>query len=252
MKSLILAAGYATRMYPLTLNQAKPLLPIAGRPAIEYIIEHIDEIDEINEIFIVTNSKFFKQFNQWRDSFNSHKPIKIVNDNTLSEDDRLGAIGDMEFVVREEKLDEDLLVIAGDNLFEKGFNDFLKFAKKRKPFSSIGLYKLKTKEAVKKYSEVVLDKTSKIVDFKEKPGNPTSTLVAKCIYFFSAEKLKLISEYLKSGGSTDAPGYYISWLSEKDTVYGFVFSGKWYDIGNHEVYQRANKDFALIEERGKK
>lgn len=252
MKSLILAAGYATRMYPLTLNQAKPLLPIAGKPAIEHIIERINEIDEINEIFIVTNNKFFKQFITWRDNLSSRKTIKIINDNTLSEDDRLGAIGDMEFVVREEKINEDLLVIAGDNLFEKGFCDFFEFAKEKKPASSIGLYKLKSQEAVKRYSEVTLDETKRIVDFKEKPENPTSTLVAKCIYFFPGEKLKLISEYLASGGSTDAPGHYISWLVKEDTVYGFVFSGKWYDIGDREVYQQADSDFAKILEGGKK
>jgi len=252
MKSLILAAGYATRMYPLTLNKAKPLLPVAGRPAIEHIIERIHEIEEVDEILIVTNNKFFNQFEDWRKNFNSPKPIKILNDETLTEDDRLGAIGDMDFVIRKQALCDDLLVIAGDNLFELGFKDFVEFAKSKSSSSSIGLYNFKDKEAVKRYSQVSLDEDNKIVDFQEKPKDPTSTLVAKCIYFFPGKKLNLVAEYLKSGGSTDAPGHYISWLCKKDAVYGFVFSGKWYDIGNQEIYKQANDDFASTKERSKR
>ena len=109
--------------------------------------------------------------------------------------------------------------------------------------SSIGLYNLEDKEAVKRYSQVCLDANQKIIDFEEKPKKPSSTLVAKCVYFFPRNKLDLISEYISSGGNTDAPGYYIRWLCRRDTVYGFIFQGKWYDIGNYEIYQRANKDF---------
>lgn len=244
MKSLILAAGYATRMYPLTLNKAKPLLPVAGKIAIEYIIERILEIDEIDEIIIATNEKFFRQFQDWHRQFGQiNKPLKILNDQSSSETDRLGAIGDIQFVIEKEKIDDDLLVIGGDNLFEMGLRGFIDFAKHRIPASSVGLYNLKDKEAVKIYSEVQLDKNEHIIDFVEKPKNPASTLVAKCIYFFPKSKLSLISKYINSGGLIDAPGHYISWLCRCDSVYGFTFCGQWYDIGNYEIYKKANKDF---------
>jgi len=247
MKSLILAAGYATRMYPLTLNRAKPLLPVAGRPALDYIIERIEEIEEIDKIFVVTNEKFFRQFEDWQKKFSSKKPIKILNDRTLSDQDRLGAVGDMDFVIKEEKITDDLLVIGGDNLFELGLREFVDFAKLKSPASSIGLYDIKDKEAVKRYSQVRLNQDDKIIEFVEKPEKPTSTLVAKCIYFFSKGELGLISEYLRSGGSTDAPGHYIAWLCQRGfLVYGFTFCGRWYDIGNQQTYKRADKDFASL------
>ena len=244
MKCLILAAGYATRMYPLTLHRAKPLLPIAGKAAIEYIIERVEGIEEINEILVVTNERFFKQFQAWHNKFLAKKPIKILNDRSRIERDRLGAIGDIDFVIKEEKIDDDLLVIAGDNLFELGLREFIDFAKHRIPSSSVGLYDVKDKKAVKRYSQVRLDVNDKIIEFKEKPKNPTSTLVAKCVYFFSKSEFGLIPEYLSSGGSTDAPGHYIGWLCRRVSVYGFTFCGKWYDIGNHEIYKRADKEFA--------
>jgi len=243
MISLILAAGYATRLYPLTLNKAKPLLPVAGKPAIEHIIERIEEIEEISAILVVTNEKFYKQFEGWRKQVATKKPVKILNDRSSSETDRLGAIGDMDFAIKEEKIAEDLLVIAGDNLFELGLREFVDFAKHRIPASSIGLYNLQDKEAVKRYSQVCLDGDDRIIEFEEKPQNPTSTLVAKCVYFFPAARLNLISEYLTSGSPTDAPGHYIGWLCRRDVVYGFTFCGKWYDIGNYEIYKKADKDF---------
>jgi len=249
MKSLILAAGYATRMYPLTLNKAKPLLPVAGRPTIEHIVERIEEIEEIDKILVVTNEKFFEQFENWRNGFSAKKPIKILNDQSTSEGDRLGAVGDMDFVIKEEKITGDLLVVGGDNLFELGFREFMDFAKGKSPASSIGVYDIKDKKAVKRYSQVCLDRDQKIIEFVEKPQNPTSTLVAKCIYFFPGAKLDLISEYIKSGGSIDAPGYYISWLCRKASVYGFTFRGRWYDIGNQETYKKASKGFLSLKRK---
>lgn len=248
MKCLILAAGYATRLYPLTLDKAKPLLPVAGRPVIEHIIGRIEEIDEVDKIIVITNEKFNKQFQAWQNKFSSKKPIKVLNDRTLSEKDRLGAIGDMDFAINEQKLDEDLLVIGGDNLFELGLQEFVEFAKLKVPASSVGLYNLKDKEAVKKYSQVRLDANDRIIEFTEKPKKPSATLIAKCVYFFPKSKLGKIAEYIKSGGEIDAPGHYISWLSREDQVYGFTFSGRWYDIGNYEIYKKADEDFASLKE----
>ncbi len=246
MKLLILAAGYATRLYPLTLNKAKPLLPVVGKPVIEHIIERAEEIDELDQILVVTNEKFFRQFRDWNKQ-DRKIPVRIINDQSLTESDRLGAIGDMDFVIKKKKIDDDLLVIAGDNLFELGLREFVDFAKLKVPASSIGLYNLPDQAAVKRYSQVRLDAEQRVIEFEEKPQHPTSTLVAKCIYFFPRRKLNLISEYIASGGSTDQPGYYISWLCRRDSVYGFVFSGRWFDIGNYKIYQNATRYFTAKE-----
>jgi glucose-1-phosphate thymidylyltransferase len=217
---------------------------IAGRPAIEHIINRVEEIPEIDEILVVTNEKFFKQFQDWQGGFSSKKAIKVLSDKTLTEDDRLGAIGDIDFVISREKISEDLLVIAGDNLFQLGLREFVDFAVRKLPAFSIGTYNLKDKEAVKRYSQVTVDADSKIIKFEEKPRQPSATLVAKCIYFFPKDKLDLISEYVNSGNSVDAPGHYISWLCRKYPVYAFTFTGMWYDIGDVEIYKRADRDFA--------
>ncbi|NQS99994.1 MAG: nucleotidyltransferase family protein [Candidatus Omnitrophica bacterium] len=243
MKSLILAAGYATRLYPLTLNTPKSLLPVGGVPTIELIIRDLEKINEIEQILVVTNDKFFQQFKDWQQQFSSTRPIKIINDGSTSEQDRLGAIGDINFVIAQEKIADDLLVIGGDNLFELGLREFIDFAKLKLPACSVGLHKLENKEEVRRYSQVTLDGNKRITEFIEKPKNPSSTLVAKCVYLFSKNELGLIADYIAKGNPIDAPGNYIGWLCHEVAVYGFTFSGKWYDIGNYQTYQQADRDF---------
>jgi glucose-1-phosphate thymidylyltransferase len=244
MRALILAAGYATRLYPLTLNKAKPLLPVGGRPAIEHIVAKLEGLKSLTKLLIVTNNKFYKQFAIWKKKNKSKIPIKIINDRTLSDADKLGAIGDMGFVLNKEGLNQHLLVIAGDNLFEGALDKFVKFATTKIPASTVGLHEFKDLRSVKRYSQVKLNRAARVVEFIEKPKKPTSTLVAKCLYFFPKQKLALINKYINSGKNKDAPGYYISWLSRVDKVYGFVFSDKWYDIGNLKVYRQADKEFS--------
>ena len=244
MKALLLAAGYATRLYPLTLNQPKPLLPVAGRPVIEFILDIVEPIKELDEIFIVTNQKFTPHFEDWCKKYPSHKKIAIVNDGTTTNDDRLGATGDIEFVVREKLVSDDLLVLAGDNIFRTPLDEFINFSLSKRPSASIGLYDVKDKVLAKKYGIVAIDKNSKVVDFKEKPKNPASTLAAKCLYFFPKEKLGLMKEYLSTGANEDAPGFFLEWLSKKDIMFGYVFRDeKWFDIGDVKSYKEANKIF---------
>ena len=247
MKALILAAGYATRLYPLTLNQPKPLLPVGDKPVIEHIIEKISGIDDINEILVVTNQKFFGHFEDWAEksnmlSFLEGRRIKILNDGTLSNDDRLGAIGDIDFAIKNEGIEDDLLIVAGDNLFQFGLDEFVEFARSKHPMSSVGVYDLEDIEAAKRFGVVKIDGDAKIVDFQEKPPQPASTLVAKCLYYFPAVKLGLIADYIEEGKIKDAPGYYLEWLSERDGVYGYSFEGSWYDIGHLESYKEADEE----------
>lgn len=239
MKALVLAAGYATRLYPLTLNKPKPLLSVGRKKVIEHIIERIGEVKEVNEILIITNQKFFSYFQEWQKSFRFSKRIEILNDGTLSNEDRLGAIGDIEFVITKRELNCDLLIVAGDNLFEDSLAEFVRFSKEKIPCVSISLYDVGDKEAAKKFGVVEIDKDGRIVDFQEKPSFPKSSLAAKCLYFFPKDKLGLVSQYLKEDNIRDAPGYYIEWLSKREEVFGFVFEGRWHDIGDIASYEQA-------------
>jgi len=238
MKALILAAGYATRLYPLTISKPKPLLPVGEKPMIDYIMDKLEPLSEIDEVYVVTNNRFYKHFEEWRSNHSSSKKMTIINDKTLTNDDRLGAIGDIQLVLDEAKIDEDLLVIAGDNLFVFKMGDFIDFAKKNAPNFSIVLHNIGSREEARRYGVVKVDENKKLIKFTEKPQEPESTLVAICLYYFPKEKLSRVGEYLKQSKHKDAPGNYISWLVQNDNVYGFIFDDEWYDIGDKNIYEK--------------
>ena len=244
MKALILAAGYATRLYPLTKEYPKSLLKVGARSIIDYIIDKLCVIQDIDEIIVVTNSKFISVFRKWADETKSSKKITLVDDLTKDHADRRGAIGDMNFVIEDRHIDDDVLIVGGDNLFDSQLREFLSFAKGKSPSPVIGVYDIKNKEQSTKYGVIKMDQDNRIIDFEEKPKIPKSTFIAMCLYYFAKEKLALIKEYLDTKTDKhDATGFYIDWLRKKDKVYGFIFSGKWYDIGHHEFYHEANKNF---------
>jgi glucose-1-phosphate thymidylyltransferase len=241
MKALILAAGYATRMYPLTLNKAKPLLPVGGKPMINYVVEHLGKVEEIDTIYVVTNQKFAGAFEEWARDIKTPKKIVVFNDGTTSDADKLGAIGDINFVIKKAKIDDDLLIAGGDNLFDSDMRDFVKFF--RTHGNSVGLYYLKDKEALKRYNEIRFDENNKIYSFQEKPKDPQTNYFAICLYLYNREGVKLVEKYLKDGNNPDAPGYYVQWLYKVRDVYGYPLTGTWYDIGNIQVYEEADKDY---------
>lgn len=245
MKTLILCAGYATRLYPLTLNQPKHLLPIAGKPMLQYIIDELEKIEEIDEIYLVTNQKFFSVFDDWVKKLKIKKKIHVFNDGTLSDDTKLGAIGDMDFVINEAKIDDDLLVIAGDNLFKLNLRDFINFFKEKG--TAIAVYDVKNKELMKKYGEVKLDSDKRLIHFQEKPQEPQTTLAAIGMYLFPKNQLGIIKQYLSEKNSPDQPGKYIQWLYQRQPVYGFVFTEGWYDIGDIDQYHQADRDYRSCE-----
>lgn len=245
MKALILAAGYATRLYPLTKKYPKPLLEIKGRPIIDYIIEKMGLVDGINEIYVVTNSKFISDFRKWAKTVKSSKKITLVDDLTKNNLDRLGAIGDIQFVINKEKVKEDLLVVGGDNLFNGSLSGFLEASKKNTSPTSLGVYRLKFRKDAARYGVVKLDKLKRVISFQEKPKHPESNLVAMCLYYISKDYLKLIKTYMQEiKGKTDATGSYIAWLKDKVDVYGYVFSGSWFDIGDYKYLNSAKEKFA--------
>ena len=206
----------------------------------EYILDKITSINDVNEVLVVTNNKFSAHFEEWAKNYNYPKPIKIINDGTLSDEDKLGAVGDIQFVIDRENLNEDLLVIAGDNLFEFNLNDFVDFFKQKKD-NAIAVYDVKDMEIAKRMGVVTVDENKKLTFFQEKPEKPNTTLIAICCYLFPAEKLGKIKEFLDTGAKSDAPGYYVQWLYKNDNVYCFVFEESWFDIGNLDQYKKANQ-----------
>ncbi|MDP2921191.1 MAG: nucleotidyltransferase family protein [Candidatus Omnitrophota bacterium] len=244
MKVLLLAAGYATRLYPLTLNTPKPLLSVAGRTVLEFIFDLIEPVKEVDEVFIVTNKKFYGNFRDWKKTFKSSKKITVLDDGSSSNETRLGATGDIEFVIEKENVKDDLLVLAGDNLFRADLSKFIDFSVSGRPYVTLGLYDIKELLLASRYGIVSVDKNNKVVDFKEKPANPRSTLAAMCLYFFPKERLGIMKQYLGLDNSKDAPGYFLEWLYKKEDVFGYVFKDNlWFDTGDKKSLEEADKEF---------
>lgn len=241
MKAIILAAGYATRLYPLTQDKPKALLPVAGRPMLNRILEKIENIADLDGVYVVTNDRFYQHFVDWKNDLQYAKPVMIVNDNTTSNDDRLGAIGDLMLVLKQETIDDDVMVIAGDNLFEFAVQDLVSFAQ-QKATTTIAVHDIKHKEkAANTFGVLELDETAKVIGFEEKPAQPKTSIISTACYYFPQNKIQRIDDFLKEIPKPDNTGDLIRWLSENDTVHGWIFSDAWFDIGSHEDYDQVNK-----------
>ncbi|MEW5758631.1 MAG: nucleotidyltransferase family protein [Candidatus Omnitrophota bacterium] len=240
MIAIILAAGYGTRLYPLTKDTAKPLLSVGGQPLINYLIKKVEKTKKLDKIIIITNDKFFKDFSSWKASYRACKKIDIINDGTTSPEDRLGAVGDILFVIDKARINEDILVLGGDNFFEEPLNKFIDFCQRKKMQPVIGAFDIKNKVMADRFGIAQVDSKDKIIDFEEKPKNPKSTLAATCLYFFPKQKLSLLNEFAESGHSRDASGNFIKWLYKEDQVFCFIFKKKWFDIGHIDSYKEIN------------
>ncbi|MDD5617522.1 MAG: sugar phosphate nucleotidyltransferase, partial [Candidatus Omnitrophica bacterium] len=185
--ALILAGGYATRLYPITLDISKPLLKIDKRTIIDFSIQQLKEIEDAKEIIIVTNDKFYSDYIKWKKKIKAAKKIIILNDKTKTEEAKLGAVGDIYYAIRKINIKNDILVIGGDNIFQRSLSDFINFAEKEAPYVSLGIYDLHSKSLATRYGVVKIDKRNKVLDFQEKPKNPASSLVAMCMYYFPKE-----------------------------------------------------------------
>jgi len=243
MKALILAAGYATRLWPLTLNRPKPLLPIKNKPIIEYSIEKLEKLVEVDNIYVVANTKFVKNFKKWASGYKTDKKIHIIDDKMKAVDERCGSIGDIIYSMESENIKDDLLVIAGDNLFNFSLNNFVKFSISHKPYVTIGLLDVGDKQLAKKYGIAAINDGAKITDFIEKPKQPPSTLAAMCLYFIPPARFSSIKEYKGEGLPLDLAGNFIEWLSKKEPVYGYTFKGIWLDIGDKKSLKYAQENY---------
>jgi glucose-1-phosphate thymidylyltransferase len=248
MKVLILAAGYATRLYPLTLTRPKPLLPVAGRPMIEYVLDNLAPIGGIDRIYVVTNAKFADQFQTWSDAYraaNSKLRFTIVNDASTDDTNKLGAIGDLHLVITRENIQDDLIVVAGDNLFSQSLEDFGRHCRKINA-PVLAVYDVGSLEEIKKYNSITLDAAGKITFFEEKPKQPVSTLTGIALYYYPKAVLPLIRQYVAEGNNTDQPGRLVQWLYTRTPVYTWRVPGIWFDIGAKESLEEADKIFANL------
>ncbi len=246
MKVIILAAGYATRLYPLTLTQPKPLLPVAGKPMIDHVLDNLTSIPGIERVYIVTNAKFAGHFQNWADDYRANKArvdFTIVNDGSTDDSNKLGAIGDLHLVLTREKIDDDIIVVAGDNLFSQSLEDFGKFARKRNA-PILAVYDVGNLEEIKKYNAITMDQDGRITFFEEKPKQPASTVTGIALYYYPRATLALIRQYIAEGNNPDQPGRLVQWLYPRTPFYTWRVPGIWYDIGSKEALEEANRVFA--------
>jgi glucose-1-phosphate thymidylyltransferase len=245
MKVIILAAGYATRLYPLTLTQPKPLLSVAGKPMIDYVLDNLAPIGGIDRIYVVTNAKFAGHFQKWADDYCAAKAklnFTIANDGSTDDTNKLGAIGDIHFVLKSQNIDDDIIVVAGDNLFSEKLPDFGRFCR-QKNAPVLAVYDVGDLEQIKKYNAITLDGEGRITFFEEKPKKPASTLTGIALYFYPRATLPLIQQYIAEGNNPDQPGRLIQWLYPRVPVYTWKVPGRWYDIGSKEMLEEANRIF---------
>ena len=245
MKQIILAAGYATRLYPLTENTPKPLLPVGNKLMIEHVIEGTTAIGAIDHTYVVTNNKFAGQLTDWLAGYeHSHPDFRgtIINDNTTNNDDRLGAIGDLHLVLSQEDIHDDILVIAGDNLITGDLNEFGQYCGDSQD-PVLGVYDVGSPEEAKKYGVVAIDEAGKITSFEEKPNEPQSTLIGIALYYYPRSVIPQISQYLEEGNNPDQPGRLIQWLYPHQPVQTALIPGQWLDIGSKDTLETANQLF---------
>jgi len=244
MRVILLAAGYATRLYPLTRDQAKPLLDIGGRPLLDHLLDRVLELEALQDITLVTNHRFADDFEHWARTRACPVALRVIDDGTTTAEDRLGAIGDIAFALQalDPAPDDSWLVAAGDNLIE------LDLARVKREFDALPAPRIIVREVEptpgpNRYNDVELASDARVIGFREKPDQTLGTHAAIAIYFFTAELPQQIARYLAAGGNRDAPGHFLQWLCARERVYASPLSGRWFDIGSHETLAAARAQF---------
>ena len=249
MKAVFLCAGYGTRLYPLTENKPKALLPVAGETLLTHLLRKIERIRSIKHIVVVTNDRFYRDFCAWKDKVVTARTVSVINDGTKDPESRLGAIQDLKLAWEDDGLQGDVLALAGDNLFDSELVPFVSFAESKKPASSVGVFDIGDLGLAKKYGLIQANSSGKITAFFEKPDPPPTTLASMGIYYFPKGTLADINRYLSANRNPDAPGYFIAWLSKEKEVFAFPFKGGWFDIGDFHSYEKADQFFQTRREK---
>ncbi len=234
MKAIVLAGGFARRLAPITDFVAKPLLPMGGKLVIDWVMDRIEEAG-IGDIIVSTNSYYEKQFMYWRRCRGEN--IKLVIEPTMSEEEKLGAIRGLKYVMDSEG-DDEYLVVAGDNLFDFSLSELINFYMKKRE-TVIAVYDIGDLDKAKRYGVVEIDQDNRVIRMEEKPEKPRTTLISTACYIFPRGTLKRIDEYLSGENNPDSPGYFISWLANNYGIYAYPFRGLWKDIGNIDEYRDA-------------
>lgn len=242
MECILLAAGYATRLYPLTENKPKALLTLGNKTILDWVVEKIEKIEEINNIYIVTNHRFTNQFEEWASGYKGTKKAVIIDDGTTDNDNRLGAIGDMKYVIDKMKIDDEIFVLASDNIFDFELTDMMELYRKKKS-DIISAHYIEDIETLKSMGVVDLNGDNRVLSFVEKPSEPKSHYGVPPFYIYKKETLPLIEQYLSEGNNPDAPGHFVPWLITKTDVFAYTFDVMTIDIGTPKAYYEAQKLF---------
>ncbi|MBQ7380889.1 MAG: nucleotidyltransferase family protein [Clostridia bacterium] len=243
MKCLILAAGYATRLYPLTENFPKPLLTVGDKTILDWLVDDIDTAGAVDEYVVISNHKFAHHFEAWAKT--KAQKITVVDDGTDTNETRLGAVKDIQFAIDSLALDDDMLVIAGDNVLDFSLTEFVEYAQKKQTSCIMRYFEAEEKKLVK-CGVVEIDQNDKILGMEEKPQSPKSNWCCPPFYYYTKEDAKLVKAGIESGCGTDAPGSYIAWLCTKTAVHAMEMPGKRYDIGNLESYEKVKAEYKGI------
>lgn len=245
MKCLILAAGYATRLYPLTENFPKPLLSVGEKSILDWLIDDIDTAGVIDEYVVISNHKFVDHFKQWATS--KKQKIIVVDDGTVSNETRLGAVKDIAFAIDKLQLDDDMLVIAGDNVLDFSLTKFVEYAL-RKDTSCVMRYFEQEEKKLCKSGVLEIDENDKVLSMEEKPATPKTHWCCPPFYFYKQQDAKRIERAMQDGCGVDAPGSYVAWLCKQTAVHAMEMPGKRYDIGNLESYQAVQQAYQGIKQ----
>lgn len=244
MKAIVLAAGYATRLYPLTRDRAKPLLEVGGRPILSHIADRVLELPDLSELVVVSNARFAAQFEDWAHSREQSLPVRVLNDGSTCEDDRLGASGDLAFALREVPPgDEDVLVVAGDNLMDLDLRPAHAMLRES-GCPTLIVRRAEPESGRSRYNEVNVEDDGSVRAMSEKPEQRQSELSAIAVYFYPPTITAWVEEYLTGGGNPDAPGHFASWLVDRTRVMSVPLVGRWFDIGSAETLAAAREAFA--------
>ena len=243
MKCLILAAGYATRLYPLTENFPKPLLDVGGKTILDWLVDDIHTAGLVDEFVVISNHKFAHHFDKW--AATKTMKVTVVDDGTDSNETRLGAVKDIQFAIDQLGLDDNMLVIAGDNVLSFSLTKFLAYAKEKGTSCIMRYYEAEEKKLTK-CGVVEIDENDRIVSMEEKPAQPKSHWCCPPFYYYTREDAKLVAKGIAAGCGTDAPGSYIAWLCTQATVFAMEMPGKRFDVGNLESYNKIKEEYKGI------
>ena len=241
MTSIILAAGYATRMYPLTLNYPKPLLEVGGKKIIDWLIEDLEK-SGVKRAVVVSNHKFISQFQAWAEG---RENIIVLDDGSEDNDHRLGAVKDIEFAIEETNIDDDIVVLAGDNVLNFSLSSFIEYGREKKT-SCIMRHEEKDENKLRKTGVIEINEDELVLNMEEKPKEPKSNWAVPPFYYYTKEDKDLIKEGIASGCGTDAPGSFVSWLVKTRPVHAYRMIGERFDVGSIEGYEKIKKEYKGI------